>query len=109
MQILYHDTNLAVIIKPVGLDSESAVPAEIKKDKAYHWYNLMTVTLPPADEKVQLTCHDGWVIDFNNLLNELRKQGKAGDRYRMHANMKFENKSVLLDSIVFVKLGNNGK
>ncbi len=29
MQILYHDRDLAVIIKPVGLDSESAVPAAI--------------------------------------------------------------------------------
>lgn len=31
MQILYHDNDLAVIVKPVGLDSESAVPQEIKK------------------------------------------------------------------------------
>lgn len=31
MQILYHDADLAVIVKPVGLDSEAAVPAEIKK------------------------------------------------------------------------------
>jgi len=31
MQILYHDRELAVIVKPVGLDSESAVPEEIKK------------------------------------------------------------------------------
>lgn len=29
MQFLYHDQDLAVIIKPVGLDSESAVPAAI--------------------------------------------------------------------------------
>ena len=29
MQFLYHDADLAVIIKPVGLDSESAVPAAI--------------------------------------------------------------------------------
>ncbi len=29
MQILYHDRDLAVIIKPVGLDSEAAVPAAI--------------------------------------------------------------------------------
>ena len=29
MQFLYHDNDLAVIIKPVGLDSESAVPAAI--------------------------------------------------------------------------------
>ncbi len=31
MQILYHDADLAVIVKPVGLDSESAVPQEIKQ------------------------------------------------------------------------------
>ena len=31
MQLLYHDADLAVIVKPVGLDSESAVPQEIKK------------------------------------------------------------------------------
>lgn len=30
MQILYHDADLAVIVKPVGLDSEAAVPSEIK-------------------------------------------------------------------------------
>ena len=29
MQILYHDKDLAVIIKPVGMDSESAIPAAI--------------------------------------------------------------------------------
>ena len=29
MQFLYHDADLAVVIKPVGLDSESAVPAAI--------------------------------------------------------------------------------
>ena len=29
MQFLYHDKDLAVILKPVGLDSESAVPAAI--------------------------------------------------------------------------------
>lgn len=29
MQILYHDTDLAVCLKPVGLDSESEVPAEL--------------------------------------------------------------------------------
>ena len=29
MQFLYHDRDLAVILKPVGLDSESAVPAAI--------------------------------------------------------------------------------
>lgn len=29
MQILYHDRDLAVILKPVGMDSESAVPAAL--------------------------------------------------------------------------------
>ncbi len=29
MHILYHDRDLAVIVKPVGLDSESAVPAAL--------------------------------------------------------------------------------
>ena len=29
MQFLYHDNDLAVVIKPVGLDAESAVPAAI--------------------------------------------------------------------------------
>ena len=29
MQFLYHDADLAVVLKPVGLDSESAVPAAI--------------------------------------------------------------------------------
>lgn len=29
MEILYHDRDLAIVIKPVGLDSESALPAEI--------------------------------------------------------------------------------
>ena len=29
MQFLYHDRDLAVVLKPVGLDSESAVPAAI--------------------------------------------------------------------------------
>ncbi|MBR3765345.1 MAG: DUF4298 domain-containing protein [Clostridia bacterium] len=31
MQFLYHDNDLAVIVKPVGLDSESAVPAAIRE------------------------------------------------------------------------------
>ena len=31
MQFLYHDRDLAVVIKPVGLDSESAVPAAIRE------------------------------------------------------------------------------
>lgn len=30
MEILYHDNSIAVCIKPVGFDSESQVPAEIK-------------------------------------------------------------------------------
>lgn len=31
MQILYHNADFAVIVKPVGLDSEAAVPQEIQK------------------------------------------------------------------------------
>ena len=31
MEILYSDREIAVCVKPVGLDSESAVPAELKK------------------------------------------------------------------------------
>ncbi len=31
MEILYSDKNIAVCIKPVGLDSETAVPAELQK------------------------------------------------------------------------------
>ena len=32
MQFLYHDQDLAVVIKPVGVDSESAVPAAIQAE-----------------------------------------------------------------------------
>ena len=31
MEILYSDKNIAVCVKPVGLDSESEVPAELTK------------------------------------------------------------------------------
>ena len=32
MQFLYHDQDLAIVIKPVGMDSESAVPAAIQAE-----------------------------------------------------------------------------
>ncbi|MGN0754150.1 MAG: RluA family pseudouridine synthase [Aristaeellaceae bacterium] len=31
MQILYHDLDLSVLLKPVGMDSESAVPAALRE------------------------------------------------------------------------------
>ncbi|MFR2043514.1 MAG: hypothetical protein ACLS4A_11740 [Oscillospiraceae bacterium] len=31
MEILFYDHDLAVCVKPVGLDSEAQVPAELKK------------------------------------------------------------------------------
>ena len=77
--------------------------SEIKPNKSYNWYNIMTVILPPADEKVQLTAHDDWLIDFNGLLDNLRKQSKPGSSWQMYACMKFEKDAVLLDSIVFVR------
>ena len=43
MQFLYHDKDLAVVIKPVGMDSESAVPAAIVAelgDEAYTVHRL---------------------------------------------------------------------
>lgn len=32
MEILYHDRDLSVLIKPVGMDSESAVPAALQQE-----------------------------------------------------------------------------
>lgn len=32
MEILFYDHDLAVCVKPVGLDSEAQVPAELKKN-----------------------------------------------------------------------------
>ena len=34
MEILYEDRNLAVIVKPVGLDSQAGVPQELEKQLA---------------------------------------------------------------------------
>lgn len=45
MQFLYHDPDLAVIVKPVGLDSESAVPAEIKKALGGECYTVHRLDL----------------------------------------------------------------
>lgn len=45
MQFLYHDQDLAVVIKPVGLDSESAVPAAIKADLGGDCYTVHRLDL----------------------------------------------------------------
>ena len=45
MQILYHDRDLAVIIKPVGLDSESAVPAAIIAELGGECYTVHRLDL----------------------------------------------------------------
>lgn len=45
MQILYHDRDLAVIIKPVGLDSESAVPAAIVAELGGECYTVHRLDL----------------------------------------------------------------
>ena len=45
MQILYHDQDLAVIIKPVGMDSESAVPATIQSELGGEAYTVHRLDL----------------------------------------------------------------
>ncbi len=45
MQILYHDRELAVILKPVGLDSESAVPAAITAELGGECYAVHRLDL----------------------------------------------------------------
>ena len=40
MEILYHDTDLAVCVKPVGLDAEQEVPNELKKILGGEVYTL---------------------------------------------------------------------
>lgn len=45
MQFLYHDKDLAVIIKPVGLDSESAVPAAISAELGGEVYTIHRLDL----------------------------------------------------------------
>lgn len=45
MQILYHDRDLAVIIKPVGLDSEYAVPAAIIAELGGECYTVHRLDL----------------------------------------------------------------
>lgn len=45
MQFLYHDKDLAVIIKPVGLDSESAVPAAITAELGGEVYTIHRLDL----------------------------------------------------------------
>ena len=45
MQFLFHDKDLAVIIKPVGLDSESAVPAAIIAELGGECYTIHRLDL----------------------------------------------------------------
>ena len=45
MQFLYHDKDLAVIIKPVGMDSESAVPAAIIAELGGECYTIHRLDL----------------------------------------------------------------
>ena len=45
MEILYHDADLAVVIKPVGLDSESAVPAAIIEQLGGECYTVHRLDL----------------------------------------------------------------
>ena len=77
--------------------------AEIDPAPSYKWYKLMTIILPPADEKVQLTAHDDWLVDFNGQLEQLRNLSAPGTCWQMYGCMKFEDNTVWLDSVVFVK------
>ena len=45
MEILYQDRNLAVIVKPVGLDSQAAVPAELEKQLGGTFYPVHRLDL----------------------------------------------------------------
>ena len=45
MQFLYHDKDLVVIIKPIGLDSESAVPAAITAELGGEIYTIHRLDL----------------------------------------------------------------
>ena len=45
MQFLYHDKDVAVVIKPVGLDSESAVPAAIVAELGGECYTVHRLDL----------------------------------------------------------------
>ena len=45
MQFLYHDADLAVVIKPVGLDAESAVPAAIIAELGGECYTVHRLDL----------------------------------------------------------------
>ena len=46
MEILYSDAAIAVVIKPVGLDSEQEVPQAIRKNGAHTRAYLKTVNTP---------------------------------------------------------------
>ena len=45
MQFLYHDCDLAIVLKPVGMDSESAVPAAIIAELGGECYTLHRLDL----------------------------------------------------------------
>ena len=45
MQFLYHDNDLAVVVKPVGLDAESAVPAAIIAELGGECYTVHRLDL----------------------------------------------------------------
>lgn len=45
MEILYQDKALAVIVKPVGLDSQAAVPAELEKQIGGQFYPVHRLDL----------------------------------------------------------------
>ena len=45
MQFLYHDQDLAVVVKPVGMDSESAVPAAIQAELGGECYTVHRLDL----------------------------------------------------------------
>lgn len=45
MEIIYYDNNIIVCIKPVGLDSEKAVPEELKKELPGEIYTLHRLDL----------------------------------------------------------------
>ena len=55
MQFLYHDKDLAVVLKPVGMDSESAVPALIQSVLGGECYTVHRLDLTYGSAKA--VCH----------------------------------------------------
>ncbi|MBR4038920.1 MAG: RNA pseudouridine synthase [Clostridia bacterium] len=45
MEILFHDKDLAVIVKPVGMESQAAVPAELEKQLGGTFYPVHRLDL----------------------------------------------------------------